>query len=253
MKKILITGGSDGIGLAIARLLADRGNRITIVARNGQKLKNAVRSLTGEGHRIIALDLSVEEEINLLKPIIQTERYGLLINCAGMGKYGRFTELPLSEQLKMMDLNMKALTILSYCYLKHAAPDDALINIASVLGTTSYPGAAVYAATKAFVTSLSESLWWEYKDRGIYVVGACPGGTYTNFHELSGGSKDSFPKSVMQTPDEVAKEIVRALDKRRKPKIVSGSINKIMLFSQKFLSRRTAVSMMADFGPLKSK
>ncbi len=253
MKKILITGESDGIGLEVAKILATKNNELTLVARSQDKLEKAVGSLPGKGHRFIVSDLTQKVEVDKLKENIDANRYDVFINNAGVGMYGRFTEMPLSEQIKMMDLNVTALTALSYFYLSQAKKGDALVNIASNLGNTSYPGAAVYAGTKAYVIIFSESLWWEYKNKGIYVVGICPGATYTNFHNRSGGDKESFPKFVVQTPQEVANELVRALEKRNKPRIVTGSMNRFMVSFQKLMSRKMVVTMMAGYGPLKNQ
>jgi uncharacterized protein len=251
--KILITGASDGIGLEAAKDLAAKNNEITLVARSKEKLEKAVASLHGTGHQIIVADLSKREDVDALKVKIDTNKYDVFINNAGVGMYGRFTEMPLPEQVKMMNLNMTALTVLSYFYLNQAEKGDALINIASTLGTTSYAGAAVYAATKAYVTSLSESLWWENKKKGIFVLGFCPGATYTNFHNVSGGDKDSFPKFAMQTPQQVVYELTRAIERRKKPKVISGGINRFMISIQKLMSRKMVVGMMAGFGPLKGQ
>jgi short-subunit dehydrogenase len=251
--KILITGASDGIGLEVAKILAAKNNEITLVARNKEKLEKAMASLQGKGHQIIVADLSKKDEVDALKEQIGIHKYEVFINNAGVGMYGRFTEMPLSDQVKMMNLNITALTALSYFYLSQAKQGDALVNVASTLGITSYAGAAVYSASKAYVSVFSESLWWEYKKKGIYVLAVCPGATYTNFHEVSGGSKDSFPKFVMQSPEQVANKLVSGLSKRRKPRIVSGGMNRVMLFFQKLMSRKMTVNMMAGFGPLKGK
>ncbi|MBA3681809.1 MAG: hypothetical protein H0W73_11705 [Bacteroidetes bacterium] len=84
-------------------------------------------------------------------------------------------------------------------------------------------------------------------------MGFCPGATYTNFHEVSGGDKDSFPKFTMQTAQQVVNELVSALESRRKPKVVSGGLNRFMIGLQKLMTRRMVVNMMAGFGPLKGK
>jgi short-subunit dehydrogenase len=253
MKKILITGASDGIGLEAARAFATENNQITLVARSKDKLEKAVSSLPGKGHRTIVSDLTKKEEVDALKEVIGAGQYDIFINNAGVGMFGRFTDIPLNEQVKMMTLNMTALTVLSYFYLSQAKKGDALVNMASTLGTSSYPGASVYAATKAYISTFSESLWWEYRKKGIYVVGFCPGATYTNFHNLSGGDKDEYPKFVLQMPSQVVKELVRALGKRKKPKVVSGGMNRFMLSFQKLMSRKRVVNMMAGFGPLKGE
>ena len=251
--KALITGASEGIGLEIAKKLAAKNYEITLIARSQDKLEKALSTLPGKGHQIIVADLSKRDNVDALKEKIETNHYDVFINNAGVGMYGRFTEMPLSEQVKMMNLNMTALTVLSYFYLNAAKKGNTLINIASTLGTTSYAGASVYAATKAYVTSLSESLWWENKNKGIYVMGFCPGATYTNFHKVSGGDKDDFPKFTMQTAEQAVKELVRAFEKRKRPKVISGGLNRFMVSIQKLMSRSMVVSMMAGFGPLKGQ
>ena len=248
--KILITGASEGIGLEIAKLLAAGNNEITLVARNRDKLEKAVASLKGTGHRIIAADLSRHEDVAALQQSIEENKYGALINNAGVGMYRRFTEMPLADQEKMLNLNVMAVTSLSYFYLSRANEGDTLINVASTLGTTSYPGAAVYAASKAYVTNFSESLWWEYKKKGIYVAGFCPGPTYTNFHNAAGGDKNDFPGIVMQGQARVAENLVKALLKRKRPKISSGGFSHIMLFIHKLMSRTMVVNMMGNFSPI---
>ena len=251
--KALITGASEGIGLEIAKTFAAKNYEVTLVARSKEKLEKALAALPGKGHELILADLSKREDVDALKEKIELNRYSVFVNNAGVGMYGRFTDMPLSEQVKMMNLNMTALTVLSYFYLNAAKKGDTLINIASTLGTTSYAGASVYAATKAYVTSLSESLWWENKNGGIYVMGFCPGATYTNFHKVSGGDKDDFPKFTMQTAEQAVKELERAFEKRNKPKVVSGGLNRFMISIQKLMSRKMVVGMMAGFGPLKGQ
>jgi short-subunit dehydrogenase len=165
MKNIMITGGSEGIGLAVAQLLAaELGTRVTLVARNEQKLKGAVAALRGQGHDYVVADLSRRPDVDALAHRLESQHYDILINNAGVGIYGRFTELQLADQLKMMNLNMESVVVLSHAFLSHAKPGDALVNTAPFLGYSPLPGAAVYSATKAFVAALSETLWWEYKN-----------------------------------------------------------------------------------------
>lgn len=251
MRKILITGASDGIGLATARLLAERGDQVTLVARTASKLETALKSLAGKGHTYIAADLTTKDEVHKLKPIIEQENFDIVINNAGVGLYGKFHELTLSDQVRMMNLNMNALTAISHFYLSTATNGCALVNVASTLGTSSFAGLSVYSATKAFVTIFSESLWHEYKKKGIYVLGFCPGVTATNFHDNGGSRTDVFPGFIIQTPEEVAFELVRAIERRRKPKVVSGAANRMMLYFQRFMSRRSVATTMGKFSPVK--
>ena len=252
MKKILITGASEGIGLEIAKLMAEKGDQLMLVSRNKEKLEKVIDMLPGKGHQFLAADLSKKEEVHKIADHISQNHYDVLINNAGIGIYGRFEEIPISEQANMMHLNMYGITILSHSFIKNAEKGDALVNIASTLGTTSFAGLAVYSATKAFVINFSESLWWENKKRGIYVLGFCPGVTSTNFHKTSGDAKDLFPKFIIQTPLAVAKKLIHALEKRNKPKVVSGAMNRFMLFFHRFLSRKVVVNMMGSFSPVKN-
>ncbi|MEJ0029536.1 MAG: SDR family NAD(P)-dependent oxidoreductase [Bacteroidota bacterium] len=251
MKKVLITGASDGIGLAAALLFAKQGDQLTLVARSASKLEAAVKSLPGIGHTFIVADLTTKDDVHKLKPVIEQERFDIVINNAGVGLYGKFHELTLSDQVKMMNLNMNALTAISHFYLGIATSGSTLVNIASTLGTSSFAGLSVYSATKAFVTIFSESLWREYKKKDIYVMAFCPGVTATHFHEGGGSSTEVYPKFITQTPEQVAVELVRAIDRRRKPRVVSGIMNRMMLYFQKFMSRRTVATTMGRFSPVK--
>ena len=250
MKKILITGGSDGIGLATAHLLAAEGASLTMVARNPEKLQAALGTLAGNGHQTLVADLATPEGVALVAQHIDENRYDAFINNAGAGLYGRFVDLPLDQQLRLMHLNMDAVAILAHHYLAQARRGDALVNTASTVALTSLPGTGVYTATKAFVGILSETLWWEMKEQGIYVMSFNPGATGSSFHTAAGGGKDSF--STMQTPEAVAKELVRALHKRTKPRVVSGALNRLLVFFGRAMSRKATINLMGRFSPPKA-
>src|SRR5947207_3792641 len=251
MTNVLITGGSEGIGLAVARLLAaDDGTHVTLVARNEQKLEDAVAALPGQGHDYVVADLSQRQEIDALVRRLASRHYDILINNAGVGLYGRFTELPLEEQLAMMRLNMESVVVLSHAFLERAKPGDTLVNTASFLGYAPLPGAAVYSATKAFVAALSETLWWEYKTKGVYVLGFSPGVTSTTFHTTAGASVARFSRVLVQSPESTARELVRALRKRRAPAAVGGAVTRLLVSLQRVLPRKTAINMMGTNSPI---
>lgn len=250
MKNGLITGASGGIGLALTKRLAADGLALTLVARNADKLQRIVAALPGTGHQYLRADLSSPDDIKAIARHLAETHYDVLINNAGVGIYGRFAELDLDEQMQMMTLNCDALVVLSYAFLSQARTGDALMNIASTLGFSSFPGAAAYAGTKGFVVRFSESLYYEFKQQGVYVVAFCPGVTATNFHEAAGESEEAYPEIIIQTPDEVAREAVRALKKRKKPAVVSGTMNRLMLLGQRFLSRKQVVTMMGRVSPV---
>jgi short-subunit dehydrogenase len=249
MKKALITGASGGIGLETARQLAQQNYQVTLVARNRDRLEKALSSLSGSGHTILVADLNNKEDLSMLVAHLSVEKYDVLINNAGTGTYGKFTDIPLEDQLATMQLNMQALVTLSYSFLQHAVAGDALINIGSLLAHSSLPGGSVYAATKSFVANFSESLWYEFKPKGIFVLGFNPGAANSDFHANAGGHTSDFPKFVMSSVEDVAKELVKALQKRQKPRVVQGWKNRFMLFGFKLLNRKAAVSIMGKISP----
>ena len=249
MKKALITGASGGIGLETAKRLASQNYQVTLVARNGDKLNKAVKSLAGAGHTVLVADLTNNEDLQRLVTHLKTQKYDVLINNAGAGIYGKFIEIPLADQLAGMQLNMDALVTLSYAFLQNAKPGDALVNIGSVLAHSSLPGGSVYAATKSFVANFSESLWYEFKQKGVFVMGFNPGAANSEFHANAGGHTSDFPKFVMSSVEDVAEELVKALEKRRKPRVVQGWKNRFMLFGFKLLNRKSAVNIMGQLSP----
>lgn len=249
MKKVLITGASGGIGLETARQLAAQGYRLTLVARNENKLNKAVKNLNGLGHSILVADLTDKGDLQKLVDHLKAEKYDILINNAGAGIYGKFADIPLEEQLTTMHLNMDALVTLSYAFLQKATTGDTLVNVGSVLAHSSLPGGSVYAATKSFVANFSESLWYEFKPKGVFVMGFNPGAAASDFHSNAGGHTSDFPKLVMSSVEDVAKELVKALEKRRKPRVVQGWKNRFMLFGFKLLNRKSAVNIMGQLSP----
>lgn len=249
MKKVLVTGASGGIGLEVAKLLAARNYQVTLVARREDTLKKVKGNLTGSGHSIVVSDLTNSADVEKLAAHIQATAYDVLINNAGGGMYGQFIAMPLEDQLASMRLNMNAAVTLSYAFLQQAKAGDALVNVASTLAHSSFPGASVYAATKSFVATFSESLWFEFKEKNIYVLGFNPGATKSDFHTNAGAATSSYPDFVLSTTQDVASDLVAALEKRKKPKVISGWKNRLMLFSFRFLSRATTINFMGAISP----
>lgn len=244
-RKALVTGASGGIGLAFARRLAKEGFCVTAVARSEGRLQELVAELGGESRYLVA-DLSTPEGMARVSDEIASTSYDLLINNAGVGVYGAFDEMPLEEHLALIRLNCEAQVALSYAFLAKAKRGDALVNVASMLGFFGLPTFSVYSATKAFVRSFSETLWFEQKARGVYVMALCPGPTSSNFHEASQGTSLNRPPAAMsQTPEQVVDEAMKALSARRKPTVLTGSTARALVsVTNRFLSMKQAVMMM---------
>lgn len=244
-KTALVTGASSGIGEVFARELAREGFAVTCAARSRDKLEALVKDL-GSGHRALAADLANPGQLQSVIDDLERTPYSLLVNNAGYGLYGRFIDLPLDRQEHLMAVNMNALVRLSHAYLKRARAGDALINVSSALSLLAYPGGAVYSATKAFVTNFSESLWYEHRDRGVYVLALLPGVTNTNFHSVaSGGRFTTAPGMRGYAPEIVVREALAALRERSRPSLVTGRLYRFLTFlSTRFMTRKRMIATM---------
>ena len=251
-KTAMVTGASGGIGLEFAERLAKDGYQVTLVARGEAKLKEIVARL-GAGHRAIAADLSVAVDAHRVAEDVRTTKYDLLVNNAGVGVYGNFADGSIDATTAMLRLNIDSLVELSHAFLKGAKSGDALLNVASTLAFLSFPGATAYCATKAFVNSFSEGLWFENKARGVYVAALSPGVTKTNFHEASGGTADQKPpEAITQTAAQVVEVGMNALKSRSSPSILTSFTNKAMVFfNTRMLPRKAMVNLMGGQSPVK--
>ncbi|HTI92606.1 MAG TPA: SDR family NAD(P)-dependent oxidoreductase [Puia sp.] len=252
MKRVLITGAHVGIGPETARLLAARNYQVTLVAPIEQQLVAAIKELPGQGHKYIVADLTTEEDLATVTADLRVQKYDVLINNTTTGPHGNFTNIPLDQHLGLMCLNMDVLVMLSHSFLRGATAGDSLVNIGSILAHASFPGGAVYAGARSFVVTFSESLSYEFKDKGVFVLGFNPrstrpgtpaAGGHSDSPAPAGGSVDMFPDLVLSRAGQVAKQLVDALEKRVRPHVVHGWKNRLMLFGFRFLSRKLAVNL----------
>jgi hypothetical protein len=242
-KKAIVTGASEGIGRVFARKLAEAGYAVTAVARTDHRLRDLVSGLPGSGHSFFTADLSKPEDLASAASRIQSEGYSLLVNNAGFGIFGKFHEVPLEKLRQMSRLNCDAVTALTHAFLKTAKQGDALLNVASTAAFHPMPGNGLYAATKAFVLSLTESLWHEQRARGVYVGALCPGYTLTEFSKRAGSEDNASFKKFAQTPDEVVDVALAGLESRSTPIIVPGFQNNMLVLLQRALPRKAAAEI----------
>lgn len=230
-QRTVVTGASSGIGRDFALQLAERGYRVTAVARREAQLQSLVAEMPGRGHDYVVADLTRKTGVAAVTENMGESHCHLLINNAGFGKLEPFYESKLAAQQDMLSLNCGAVMALSHSFLNQAADGDALINVSSVVSVLPTPSQPVYSASKAFVTSFSECLWEEQRDRGVYVMALCPGITATEFIQTAtDGESDgqNLPAALSQTGAEVVSEALVALDKRREPIVVTGRANRVM-------------------------
>jgi len=207
-RSALVTGASSGIGAEMARLLGEAGVPTVLVARRADRLEEIAARyddfevleadlLTAEGQAATADRIrSVETPIDLV------------VNNAGFGTSGNFHELDVERLADEVELNVKALTVLSHAALTAMVPRGSgyVLNVSSVASFQGSPGLGVYAATKAYVTSLTEALHGEVKASGVHVTALCPGLTRTEFQEHSNtsGLANRIPDLAWTTVEQVA-------------------------------------------------
>ena len=234
----LITGASAGLGAEFARQCAGRGERVVLVARRKERLEEIAEEIGGA--EIIVADLSEPGAATkvVAEAITRDLWVKTLINNAGFGLIGQFERLSLPKQLEMIDLNVRALTNLSFVVLNdmRLRGEGAILNVASTAAFQPGPKMAVYFATKAYVLSLTEALHEELKPHGIKVSCLCPGPTRTEFGEVAGFRGNGlFDRVAMEAPD-VVRAGLRGLDNNRAV-VVPGLINKTVAASNRFAPR----------------
>lgn len=233
MKATLITGASSGIGEAFARRLAAEGHNLVLVARREERLIQICDQLMVDNDitaHYVAIDLNdYQADLRLFK---ETNHHKIevdwLINNAGFGSMGDFSELDVERELEMISLNVMALVALTHRYLKQMRErkSGTIINVSSTASFQPIPFMATYAATKAFVTSFTEAIAEENRPHGIRVMALCPGATETNFFAAS-DIKDPVKIKGTQTAEEVVEAALNGL-KKGKQKVISGILNSLV-------------------------
>lgn len=186
----LVTGASSGIGREIALKLAEKGVRLVISGRNTEKLE-ALRDEIGANRvKIITADISRESECRRLYEEASKYNIGILVNNAGFGLFGRFCYSDLDRELEMVDVNIKAVHILTKLFLKDFTERDKgyILNVASAAGFMPGPLMATYYATKNYVVKLTQAIRQELRVQGsrVYVGAFCPGPVKTHFNDIAG-------------------------------------------------------------------
>lgn len=236
----LITGASAGIGREFARQLAGRASSLVLVARRQERLQELRDELTKrDGNlrvHIRAADLADDRAVIELFDWLERERIpiDLLINNAGLGDVGPFATSELPRAKEMLAVNVTALTVLTRLLLPGMIGQrrGAILNVSSAAGFLPIAGFAVYAATKAYVTSFSEALRAELYGTGVTVTSLCPGPVPTEFTQVAarpGAKADRTPKFVSVSAEEVARVGLVAIESGR-PLVIPGFIMKLGMF-----------------------
>jgi short-subunit dehydrogenase len=216
-RSALVTGASSGIGREIARVLAARGTALTLVARRKDRLDQLAAELgDGVDIAVLAADLGSDDGVAVVERHLADRPVELLVNNAGVGTGGMFHELPLGPELSEIRLNVLALVRLTHAVLPGmvAAGHGGIVNVSSIAGNQPLQGYATYGATKAFVTSFTESIAFEVRRSGVHVTVVKPGYTDTEMNP-------DAPKAGMQRrllwldAEHVARASVEAVERGR--------------------------------------
>jgi hypothetical protein len=205
----VLTGASSGIGEAMAHQLGQAGVPTVVVARRTDRLDDLAEQY--DEFEVLTADLNDPTDLAKVCARVQseTEPVDLVVNNAGFGTTGVFHELDPDRLHDEIGLNVQALTRLSHAALHVMVPRGRgyLLNVSSVASFQAAPKLAVYAATKAYVTSLTESLHEEVRGTGVHVTALCPGLTKTEFQSVSSGGEQSssYPSFAWLRVDDVAR------------------------------------------------
>ncbi len=242
----LITGASRGIGLELAKIFASKGSNLILVARNKQDLENLKKDILQNHNvsvKLIIRNLTQRDEVlSLFNDVTNSNtRVDYLLNNAGFGDYANFDESDWERQESMINLNISALTHLCHLFIKEWKSEGEagkILNVSSIASFMPGPNMSVYFATKSFVTSFSQALNHELKEKGITVTALCPGPTQSNFaHAANITFYDKLSKFIkLPTSVQVAHFGYKAMMKG-KSVATHGAINQLMIFFARFMPR----------------
>lgn len=249
MSTALITGASLGIGLELARQLAEGGNDVILVARSEGRLSALAAELAKTYNvkaTVIAADLGKAGAAEALHAAVAARglTVDILVNNAGYGQYGRFLEIDAQADTGMLQLNMIALTELTRVFAKDMAGrgQGRILNVASTAAFQPGPLMSTYYATKAYVLSFSEAIGNELKDSGVTVTALCPGPTRSGFQDKAQMQGSRLLQFGMMDAATVARIGLKAMAKG-KPVVVAGLMNKLLAGSVRFTPRRLVTAM----------
>jgi len=230
----LITGATSGIGYELAKLFAKDGYNLIIVARTAQDLERTAGELKQNGIEVVTISKDLFQPNAAFEVYAEVKSKGLtvnvLVNDAGQGQHGFFVDTDVQRDIEIVQLNITSMMVLTKLFLKDmvARNEGKILQLASLASKYPSPLLAVYAATKAFVLSLSQALVNELKDTNVTVTALMPGATDTDFFNKADAENTvQVQESKLDDPAKVAADGFEALMKGE-TKVISGLKNKVM-------------------------
>ena len=254
---VLVTGASSGIGLELARCFAQDNSNLILVARSGEvleKIAKELRGLHGIQVTVLVADLSKPESAAQIFSDLKGSgtTVDVLVNNAGFGLHGSFAELPLDQQLEIIQVNIAALVALTGLFLPGmiSRGRGGILNIGSVAGFLPGPQMAVYYASKAFVLSFSEALHEELRGTNVCVTNLCPGPTESKFSEVARSHRIREAQAKKMSAAAVA--CVGHRDFRSGNHLsLPGVANKVAAFAPKLFPRAAVRRLVGHYNRLK--
>jgi short-subunit dehydrogenase len=247
----LITGASSGIGAALAKVFAQNGHEVALVARRDAQLASVADAIASAGPvrpHVIAVDLARSDApARIAHELLQRGlEPAIIVNNAGFGLAGPAVELDRAEQLVMIDVNVRALTDLSLRWIDTVRRHGGgVMNVASVASFFPGPHMAVYYATKAYVLSFTEALHHELKPQGLRATALCPGPVKTGFQDRAGMDQDRLPWLFSRSAEKVARAGYAGFMAGRAV-VVPGSPNRLLTVLPRLLPRATLASLIGS-------
>jgi short-subunit dehydrogenase len=247
----LITGATSGIGYELAKVFAKNGYNLFIVARNENELQKTAEELQqqfGISVETIAKDLFNRKNAFELYNEVKSRnvQIDVLVNDAGQGQYGEFTETDINRELDIIELNIISVVVLTKQFLKDmvARGEGKILNVASIAGKVPGPLQSVYHGTKAFVHSFTEAIREEVKDKGVVITSLLPGATATDFFNKADMQDAKIVQETkLSDPAKVAKDGFEAL-MSGDDMVVSGLKNKVQVAMSNVMPDSAAAANM---------
>jgi short-subunit dehydrogenase len=248
----LISGASGGIGYELAKVMAQHGHDLVVVARSEDKLRKMAQAFEQQYTiqvQVIARDLTEPSAPDAIFAELQSanKTVDMLVNNAGFASYGLFHELDRSKELNMMQLNMVALVHLTHLFLTGmvARGNGRILNVASTAAFQPGPLMAVYYASKAFVLSFSEAIANELEGTGVSVTALCPGPTESGFQARAAMEESKLVQNGLMDAETVAKMGYEAMMKGKTVE-VPGFTNKVGALMPRFVPRKMITKVVRN-------
>jgi len=244
-KYALVTGASSGIGYELAKLFAQDGKNIVVVARSQdrlEKLKTEIENKSGTKVIVLVKDLSKPDAPQEISSELEKKNINVdvLVNNAGFPVFGEFAETDLKEELDMIQVNITALTHFTKLFLKKMVENKSgwVLNVSSTAAFSPFPLQSIYAASKAYVLSFSEAVANELQGTGVRVTCLCPGVTDTRFYERGNVWNAKYAKTWKRMDAARVAKVGYVALKKGRVMVNPGLSNSLAAFSLRFFPRK---------------